>query len=126
MAPLAESRLRSLTLQGPWVMSEHDLTKVLTVYAPNLSSLKVDRITQQNTVWHGNQFLGAVITATGLGSDSFKLKSLISEYTIDNQVAISNGLVVGGDKNCLQMYHRRGVRVYLFGRSVFVRQHDKI
>ncbi|KAG0066271.1 hypothetical protein BGZ92_005367, partial [Podila epicladia] len=82
----------------------HDLTKVLTVYASNLSSLNIGKITQHNTVWHGDQFLRAV-TATGLGGDCRKLKCLISEYTINNQVAKSNGLVVGGDKSRLQMYH---------------------
>ncbi|KAG0329937.1 hypothetical protein BG000_011893 [Podila horticola] len=126
MAPLAESRLGSLTLQGPWVMSEHDLTKVLTVYVPNLSSLKVDRITQHNTVWHGNQFLKAVVAATGLGGSSCKLKSLSAEYTVGNQFPQCVGLVVGGDKGRLQLYQRLGVPAYVFGRVVLVRQQDKV
>ncbi|KAF9318224.1 hypothetical protein BG003_011618 [Podila horticola] len=38
------SKLTKLYLHGPWVMSELDLNKVLTVYAPNLTTLVVDSI----------------------------------------------------------------------------------
>lgn len=29
-----ESKLRSMTLRGSWILSEHDLFNVLTVYVP--------------------------------------------------------------------------------------------
>lgn len=74
MAPLVDSKLQRITLQGLWVMSESDLFKVLTVYAPNLVSLKVNMIhavsPQQQTSWHGFQFLKAVTSGFGSGGNS--------------------------------------------------------
>ncbi|KAG0350137.1 hypothetical protein BG005_010336 [Podila minutissima] len=41
MALLLESKLETITLEGSWVMSEADLARVLTFYAPNLERLRL-------------------------------------------------------------------------------------
>ncbi|KAG0026597.1 hypothetical protein BGZ81_006228 [Podila clonocystis] len=71
MVPLVESKLEEITLQGTWVMSMQDLTNVLTVYAPNLKFLDVDRLHAvyycgEEEPWHGLQFLKAVDDVIGL------------------------------------------------------------
>ncbi|KAF9024684.1 hypothetical protein BGZ52_010513 [Haplosporangium bisporale] len=125
MTPLMESRLTEIELRGPWVMSMYDLTKVLTVYAPNLVTLKMDRVTRLNWLWQGNEFLRTVVQATGLGSDSCKLKSIVAEYTVGTQLVQANGLVAVGDRaECLYQYHESRIPMFMFGGTGFVRQQD--
>lgn len=78
MVPLVKSKLRSIVLQGPWVISNYGLSKVLTFYTPNLTSLRVDRIHavdgQQEKPWHGVQFVKTVANAIGRGDGSDQTK----------------------------------------------------
>ncbi|KAG0037940.1 hypothetical protein BGZ82_001528 [Podila clonocystis] len=141
VAPLVESRLQSITLHGPWVMSEYDLAKVLTVYVPNLASLSVDRIhavsDRNETHWHGKQFLKTVVDAVGLGYSSgqgqkgkeiggstsisgfqpgSKLKSIISAYNVDNSQDLLDLGLVSVPKAHLDRYRKRRVRLCVFVR----------
>ncbi|KAF9380439.1 hypothetical protein CPB97_008353 [Podila verticillata] len=66
MQPLWESKLQSFTFKGPWVMSEADLITALTVYAPNLSRLSLDRIHVKATM-NGEGFLETLLEAKAVG-----------------------------------------------------------
>ncbi|KAG0320632.1 hypothetical protein BGZ99_004404, partial [Dissophora globulifera] len=56
--PFWSSKLIELELRGPWIMSEEDLFKLLTIYAPFLKTFHVDRLTD-NTSLSGYTFLEA-------------------------------------------------------------------
>lgn len=93
-------------------MSMHDLTKVLVVYAPNLA-MKLDRVTQLNWFWYGNEFLQTVAQATGLGSDTCKLKSISTKYTVSFELAEAKGLVAASDRvDYLYPYIQLGITVW--------------
>ncbi|KAG0022714.1 hypothetical protein BGZ82_010938, partial [Podila clonocystis] len=66
MQPLWESRLQSFTFKGPWIMSEADLITALTIYAPNLSALSLDRIHEKATR-NGEGFLETLLEAKAVG-----------------------------------------------------------
>jgi len=68
LQPLLESKLNSFTFKGPWVMSETDLITALTVYAPNLSMLSLDRIHMQATK-NGERFLETLLEAKAIGRE---------------------------------------------------------
>ncbi|KAF9314473.1 hypothetical protein BG003_004128 [Podila horticola] len=68
MQPLWGSKLQSFTFKGPWVMSEEDLITALTVYAPNLSTLSLDRIHLKATM-NGEGFLKTLLQAKAIGRD---------------------------------------------------------
>lgn len=68
LQPLLESKLNSFTFKGPWVMSETDLITALTVYAPNLSMLSLDRIHMQATK-NGERFLKTLLEAKAIGRE---------------------------------------------------------
>lgn len=65
---LLGSKLHSFTFKGPWVMSETDLITALTVYAPNLSTLSLDRIHFQATK-NGERFLETLLKAKAIGRE---------------------------------------------------------
>ncbi|KAG0036983.1 hypothetical protein BGZ82_003345 [Podila clonocystis] len=148
--PLVESKLRSITLRGPWVMSEHDLSKVLTVYAPNLTSLSVDRIhavtKQEEKAWHGIRFVKTVAAAIGMehgcgpatkgemaGSASeFKPGSQLNEIasTYDIKTETENelgtmGLVAVAKTTVLRADRRMEYLHFGFHDDCFVRAEDK-
>lgn len=66
LQPLFESKLHRLTLSGSWAMSETDLITALTVYAPNLSTLSLDRIHMQATR-NGKRVLKTLFEAKAIG-----------------------------------------------------------
>ncbi|KAG0089922.1 hypothetical protein BGZ92_003978 [Podila epicladia] len=66
MQPLWGSKLQSFTFKGPWIMSETDLITALTVYAPNLSTLTLDRIHLKATM-NGERFLKTLLEAKAVG-----------------------------------------------------------
>ncbi|KAF9289081.1 hypothetical protein BGZ74_000798 [Mortierella antarctica] len=151
LAPLVDSKLQRITLQGPWVMSEHDLSKVLNIYAPNLVSLKTDLIhavsPQQQTSWHSVQFLKVIANSIGSGGrpgqsetgmkgasvsplrvrSGSKLRYICSAYNIDN-VSRKDFRDMGlayVPKDTLKEYQKRGACVFEFGRFGLVRSEDR-
>ncbi|KAF9330701.1 hypothetical protein BG006_006345 [Podila minutissima] len=66
MQPLWGSKLQSFTFKGPWIMSKTDLITALTVYAPNLSTLSLDRIHVKATL-NGKGFLKMLLEAKAVG-----------------------------------------------------------
>ncbi|KAG0356069.1 hypothetical protein BG005_005009 [Podila minutissima] len=151
LAPLVGSKLQRITLQGPWVMSEHDLSKVLNIYAPNLMSLKTDLIhavsPQQQTSWHSVQFLKVIANSIGSGGrpgqsetgmkgasvsplrvrSGSKLRYICSAYNIDN-VSRKDFRDMGlayVPKDTLKEYQKRGACVFEFGRFGLVRSEDR-
>lgn len=86
MVPSVEITLRSVTLQGSWVMLDRDLSKVLTAYASNLRSLKVDWIhaisARKQTLRHSVRFQDAITDAIGLrgGSDKVSVAKVNASF----------------------------------------------
>ncbi|KFH63299.1 hypothetical protein MVEG_10709 [Podila verticillata NRRL 6337] len=134
MEPLVKSKLRDITLVGPWVVSEHDLSKVLTMYAPNLSSLAVQRIHavsgEEEQPWHGSQFLKIVIDAIGAGGRSKEtkqnefqpgrhLKNISSRYSIGEKEADNLGMT------CAPYYNLYRIPQFYFKNCTLVRTADK-
>ncbi|KAF9300181.1 hypothetical protein BGZ74_008212 [Mortierella antarctica] len=120
-APLVKSKLKTMRLRGPWVMLEHDLIEVLTIYTPNLNSLEVDRIHAVSKTTerpeHGHRFLRAVLHAVrsgvsggnGDGTDTrhrLRLKEVTSVYSVGPDIA-------------------RGVSVRHISRSEFKKQQNQ-
>ena len=141
--PLVESKLRSLTLIGLWVMPMDNLAKVLTIYAPNLVYLEVGSIHAklyvQNDPWLGLDFLKTVDDAVGLdgpdqenevetdaasstSSEAFKpghrLKQIVSRYSVDYEGATRMEFVDAGPPDRMQLYHELGIRVFEFRYEV--------
>lgn len=140
MRPLVESKLQEITLEGPWVLSEHDLNKVLTVYAPNLLSLTVDRIhavsAQEEKYWHGPQFLKIIIDAIGAGGRSGEskeegfqpgrqLEGISSRYRSGSMEADILKLTYA-PKYVLDQYREKGVLLIHFMHETLIRTADKI
>ncbi|KAG0334911.1 hypothetical protein BG000_007942 [Podila horticola] len=132
---------------------QHDLFNVLTVYAPNLSSLDVDKVhavdSQHKLSWYGLRFPNMVLdtissgggdsgrSEAGMGEDASsisatkcmpgsKLKEIASKYYIRTQDAKQKGLVCVTDKGDLQRDRMKGIRVFVFGTKTFVRAEDNI
>ncbi|KAG0016759.1 hypothetical protein BGZ82_000967 [Podila clonocystis] len=148
---LVDSKLQRLTLQGPWVMSEYDLFKVLDVYAPNLVSLKMDLIhavsPQQHTSWHSVQFLKVIASAIGSNDrpgqswtgergapisplrvrSGSKLRYISSGYNIDSvsRKDLKDMGLAYVPKDTLNAYQKRGACVFEFERFGLVRSEDK-
>lgn len=138
MMPLVESRLDTIYLEGAWVISEHDLSKVLSVYAHNLTTLQVDKIhamNEQDEMHHyGLRFLKVVMDVIGSRSDSsqaetsteeagnpgpipqagWKLKSVNSKYSVNAEDAGNFGLVQDTREDDLKSYGESGIRMFQF------------
>ncbi|KAG0027215.1 hypothetical protein BGZ82_009106 [Podila clonocystis] len=99
MVPLMESKLRSIVLCGPWVLSEHDLNKILTVYAPNLSRLVIDGIhavyPPRYHPWRGEQFLRTVINAIGVSGDCGDGAGQAKEVQAEESTTLGSGIKSG-------------------------------
>ncbi|KAG0018261.1 hypothetical protein BGZ82_000490, partial [Podila clonocystis] len=87
MVPLVESKLQKITLQGPWVTSMQDFTKVLSVYAPNLKFLDtvVDVIKMDNSDLAQGVMEGASTSASKTNPGS-RLMNVTSDYTMTTKV----------------------------------------
>ncbi|KAG0087978.1 hypothetical protein BGZ93_009905 [Podila epicladia] len=89
MASLLESRLETITLEGPWVMSEADLARMLSFYAPNLERLRLPSdscpVESDNWTWLGDQFVQATV-------NSRSLKHLESRVKVSEEIKSELGL----------------------------------
>ncbi|KAK3821152.1 MAG: hypothetical protein J3Q66DRAFT_332710 [Benniella sp.] len=60
--PLLHSHLKRICLEGPWNMSDENLLSLLTIYAPCLENLRVDRLNDRSSS-SGYRFLKTVLEA---------------------------------------------------------------
>ncbi|KAG0355732.1 hypothetical protein BG005_005335 [Podila minutissima] len=91
MTPLLESKLCSIKLAGRLVLTETDLTRILGLYAPNLTKLLVLKshyyLTESNDwTWRGDQLVRAAF-------NSSSLRYLESHYKISEDIKSQLGLV---------------------------------
>ncbi|KAG0085284.1 hypothetical protein BGZ93_000752 [Podila epicladia] len=89
------SPLTSLVLMGPWVMSDSDLCKVLTDYAPNLVTLSVDRLCA-GLKKDGSGFFQAIHDADKIHRSrnrQSKLTDIRADYTLKRSARLRLGLV---------------------------------
>jgi len=146
MMPLVESKLDTIYLESAWVISEHDLSKVLSVCAHNLSTLQVDRIhavnEQDEMHHHGLRFLKVVMDVIGSRIDSsqaetgteeagnpgpilqaeWKLKSVNSRYSVNAEDAGNFELVQDTREDDLKSYGEPGTRVFQFKKRYLSEQ----
>ncbi|KAF9199601.1 hypothetical protein BGZ59_003867, partial [Podila verticillata] len=110
LQPLLESKLHSFTFKGPWVMSETDLITALTVYAPNLSTLSLDRI-HMEAAKNGEQFLETLLEAKAIGR---QLAEEASEHdgtgTSSSEESLSTSVVPVGKLHKIQCQYGVGKR----------------
>ncbi|KAG0331083.1 hypothetical protein BG000_011230 [Podila horticola] len=146
--PPLGSRLKCITLEGPWIISEEALLTLLTKYAPRVTELHMDRIDQDpipsadTVTWHGAWLLRTFQKAMkinhgpgqpgGIGPRSSmsptrwgKLRYLSSPYNISWKDKKALGL---RDINVLDVdgYQRAEKLVVKMGDKHYIRKKDMI
>ncbi|KAF9994395.1 hypothetical protein BGZ80_001619 [Entomortierella chlamydospora] len=135
-APYFESHLKKLTLNGGWLMSEQDLTSLLTTYAPFLEELTVTRL--QGGSLNGYKFLEAISIADEINGyepcslniqsnqRSFPGRNLATvncKYTVRKSDLRDLGMLPISEAD-EDMYRDRGFRIYKILDRVLVRRED--
>ncbi|KAG0089927.1 hypothetical protein BGZ92_003983 [Podila epicladia] len=91
MAPLLESKLYSIKFSGRWILTETALTRILGLYAPNLTKLSVLKshygLAESNEwSWRGDPIVRAAF-------NSSSLRYLDSHYKVSEGIKSQLGLV---------------------------------
>ncbi|KAG0347288.1 hypothetical protein BG005_000256, partial [Podila minutissima] len=119
------SPLETLVLMGPWVMSDSDLCKILTDYAPNLVTLCVDRLCG-GLKKDGSGFFQAIHDADKIHasrSRQSKLTDIRADYMLKRSARLRLGLV-SVDSSLNKEYKRAHYRCASLVNSCVVRHED--
>ncbi|KAF9109967.1 hypothetical protein BGX27_006944 [Mortierella sp. AM989] len=152
IGPYLESQLTSIELIGPWLMTEKDTTRLLTVYAPFLEELRIERL-HVHVKQGGLLFLNAVKEAddineayiagmkdetrgcqlqastnleTAIGQSRLpgrRLKLITARYTIGKRQRSQLGLnVVQPEEE--RLFADQNIRLYGMANQILVRLAD--
>ncbi|KAG0087976.1 hypothetical protein BGZ93_009040 [Podila epicladia] len=112
MAPLVESKLVNVHFEGRWAISEHDLDKVLSFYAPNIQRLSLSKIhavsSADSEEWLAKRFLQITMRAR-------QPQQVVCHYNVSEEAMNSIGLSTISDGKAEQL-QKIGEQTFSVGR----------